>query len=86
VLGESCQFLHPEKRNCTIYESRPAVCREYPNRARCAYYDLIQFERGQQNDVNTLPLVQITFRETKKREGADKKSGERVLEWTPEKP
>jgi hypothetical protein len=28
--------------------------------------------------------VQITFRETKKRDGADRKSGERVLEWTPQ--
>jgi Fe-S-cluster containining protein len=84
VLGESCQFLDPVKRNCTIYTSRPAVCREYPDRARCVYYDMIQFERRQQDDVNTLPLVQISFRETKKRENADTKSGERVLEWTPE--
>jgi hypothetical protein len=84
VLGESCQFLDPVKRNCTIYLSRPAVCREYPDRARCVYYDVIQFERRQQDDVNCLPLVQITFRETKRREGADTKSGERVWEWAPE--
>jgi uncharacterized protein len=85
VLGESCVFLDPVKRNCTIYQSRPGVCREYPDRARCVYYDMIQFERGQQNDVDTLPLVQITFRETRKREDADTASGERVWEWTPEK-
>ncbi len=84
VLGESCQFLDPVKRNCTIYLSRPNVCREYPDRARCVYYDLIQFERRQQADDDTLPLVQITFRTTKKVENADRGSGERVWEWTPE--
>ncbi len=85
VLGESCQFLDPVKRNCTVYLSRPNVCREYPDRARCVYYDVIQFERRQQDDESVLPLVQITFRETKRVENADTKSGERVWEWTPGK-
>lgn len=64
IFDEACMFLDQEKRGCTIYHARPAVCREYPARSRCAYYDLIQFERNQQDDVNALPLVQITFRET----------------------
>ena len=85
VLGESCQFLDPVKRNCTIYLSRPNVCREYPDRARCVYYDMIQFERRQQDDVDALPLVQITFRETTKKKDADTQAGERVWVWKPEK-
>ena len=84
MLGASCQFLDPVKRNCTVYLARPNVCREYPDRARCVYYDLIQFERRQQADDDTLPLVQITFRKTKKVENADRNTGERVWEWTPE--
>ncbi len=26
----SCIFLHPTKRNCTVYEKRPEVCRKFP--------------------------------------------------------
>ena len=62
IFDEACMFLDQEKRGCTIYHARPAVCREYPARSRCSYYDLLQFERNQQDDVNALPLVQITFR------------------------
>ena len=62
IFGKSCKFLHPETRQCTIYDGRPQVCREFPERARCAYYDLLQFERSQQGDETVLPLVQITFR------------------------
>jgi len=62
IFGKSCKFLHPETRRCTIYDGRPQVCREFPERARCAYYDLLQFERAQQGDETVLPLVQITFR------------------------
>jgi hypothetical protein len=42
------------------------VCREFPARTRCAYYDLLTFERSQQGDETVLPLVQITFRNGKK--------------------
>ena len=62
IFGLACRFLDQQTRRCTIYHARPAVCREYPDRARCAYYDLLQFERRQQDDPATLPLVQITFR------------------------
>ncbi|PYS47777.1 MAG: YkgJ family cysteine cluster protein [Acidobacteria bacterium] len=67
IFDEVCMFLDQEKRGCTIYHARPAVCREYPARSRCVYYDLLQFERNQQDDVNVLPLVQITFREVKEK-------------------
>jgi hypothetical protein len=62
IFGEACKFLDPETRRCTIYNARPLTCREFPARERCAYYDLLAFERNQQNDHTVLPLVQITFR------------------------
>lgn len=62
IFGKACKFLNPETRQCTIYHARPLVCREFPARVRCAYYDLLQFERGQQGDETVVPLVQITFR------------------------
>ena len=66
LFGQACQFINPETRGCTIYHARPTVCREFPTTTRCAYYDLLQFEREQQDDPDTLPLVQITFRNGKK--------------------
>ena len=62
IFGKACKFLDPATRRCTIYEGRPSVCREFPDRTRCAYYDLLTFERSQQGDDTVLPLVQITFR------------------------
>jgi len=62
IFGKACRFLDPTTRQCTIYHARPAVCRTFPERKRCAYYDLLQFERNQQNDDSVVPLVQITFR------------------------
>ena len=87
IFPETCMFLDQEKRCCTIYHGRPAVCREYPDRVRCAYYDVLQFERRQQNDQTVIPLVQITFREVKKAETTNDNEGgtERVWEWEPEK-
>ena len=66
LFGQACQFINPETRGCTIYHARPAVCREFPTSTRCAYYDLLRFEREQQDDPNTVPLVQISFRNGKK--------------------
>ncbi len=66
IFGKACQFLNPETRKCTIYNARPAVCREYPDTTRCAYYDLLKFERQQQGAPDALPLVTITFRNGKK--------------------
>lgn len=62
IFGKACKFLNPETRQCTIYLGRPQVCREFPARSRCAYYDLLTFERSQQGDETVVPLVQITFR------------------------
>jgi Fe-S-cluster containining protein len=84
IFGKACKFLDPQTRGCTIYHARPAVCREYPERSRCAYYDLIQFERRHQDDETVVPLVQITFRNDMKKK-LDRKEHEKVWEWTPEK-
>ncbi len=84
IFPETCMFLDQEKRCCTIYHGRPSVCREYPDRVRCAYYDLLQFERRQQNDPNVVPIIQITFRETKETVEEGRNGKERVWEWEPE--
>ena len=63
IFGETCTFLDQRTRRCTVYTARPAPCREYPNRSRCAYYDLLQFERAQQGKDSIVPVIQLTFRE-----------------------
>jgi Fe-S-cluster containining protein len=66
LFGVACQFINPETRGCGIYNARPAVCREFPLTKRCAYWDLYQFEKEQQDDPEVLPLVKITFSNWKK--------------------
>ncbi len=61
LLGSTCRFLDAETRRCTIYESRPTVCRGYPGQTRCAYYDVVRFERNVQEDESVVPLIQIRF-------------------------
>jgi Fe-S-cluster containining protein len=50
IFESVCRFLDPKTRRCTVYEARPAVCREYPLGARCGYFEFLQFERAQQDD------------------------------------
>lgn len=71
LLGEACRFLDAKTRGCTIYEARPQVCRDYPGKPRCAYYDVLKFEREVQGDDTVLPLFNITFRPS--RPGAPKR-------------
>ncbi|MDQ3805722.1 MAG: YkgJ family cysteine cluster protein [Acidobacteriota bacterium] len=84
IFEETCMFLNQETRGCGIYHARPGVCREYPARSRCAYYDLLQFERRQQDDETVVPLVQITFHEVKKEKVQRGNGVEKVWEWEPE--
>ncbi len=65
LFGQACMFLNQETRKCTIYNARPDVCREFPDTSRCAYFDLIEWERKQQDDPDVIPLVKITFRDPK---------------------
>jgi Fe-S-cluster containining protein len=69
VLDEACMFLDQDTRRCTIYHARPGTCREYPTTRRCAYYDLLRFERRQQGDDTVVPVVRITFQEWRKPDG-----------------
>ena len=73
ILGMACQFLDQETRRWTIYEARPSPCRSFPGKQRCAYYDLLQFERDLQNEPDVVPIVQITFQKWRrpKRDAAE---------------
>lgn len=50
VFDSVCRFLDPQTRRCTVYGARPGVCRKYPDAPRCGYFELLQFEREQQDD------------------------------------
>jgi len=65
LFGQACMFLNQDTRKCTIYDARPGTCREFPDDTRCAYFDLIEWERKQQDDPDVIPLVRITFRDSK---------------------
>ena len=84
IFPETCTFLDQKTRGCTIYHARPAVCREYPGRPRCAYYDVLQFERRQQDDETVIPVVQITYHEVQKKRNDNGGATEKVWEWEPE--
>lgn len=67
VLGTTCKFLDLKTRGCTIYEARPEACRDYPTQKRCPYFDLYRFELRHQNDATVLPVVNIEFKEWKRK-------------------
>ena len=48
-FGRICQFFDRDERNCTIYDARPATCRDYPG-STCGYWDFLVFERDGQKD------------------------------------
>jgi uncharacterized protein len=81
IFNEVCMFLDQKTRRCGIYLGRPAVCRTYPARSRCAYYDLLQFERKQQGNENVVPVVTITFREVEEEVVGGEDGPEVVEEW-----
>ena len=55
IYGSICRFFDTDERRCTVYEARPAVCRDYPNGRKCGYYDFIRFERKHQDDPDFIP-------------------------------
>ena len=57
VFESVCTFFDRDKRRCTVYEARPAVCREYPDTSRCGYYEFLRFERVQQGDEEWIALT-----------------------------
>lgn len=46
----ACMFLDQKTRNCTIYEGRMKICREFPTQKRCGYYEFLKWEREVQDD------------------------------------
>src|SRR5216684_4372200 len=38
-FGTVCTFFDRDRRRCTVYQARPAVCRSYPDSPRCGYYE-----------------------------------------------
>jgi len=56
-FGKICRFFDTEKRRCTIYKARPAVCRDYPNGDSCGYYDFLRFERDAQEDQDFIAVT-----------------------------
>ena len=57
VFATVCMFLDQDKRRCTVYESRPGVCRSYPESQHCGYYDFLRFERAHQADPDFIALT-----------------------------
>jgi Fe-S-cluster containining protein len=55
IFKHVCEFLDTEKRQCTIYDVRPSVCRGYPDSRRCGYYDFLASERRRQGDPDFIP-------------------------------
>jgi Fe-S-cluster containining protein len=50
-----CRFFDTDKRQCTVYEARPNVCRRYPYGNSCGYYSFLKFERAHQADEDYIP-------------------------------
>jgi hypothetical protein len=55
IFGSACRFLDIKTRKCTIYEARPEVCKAYPGRPRCGFYDFLMAERRSQGDPEHVP-------------------------------
>jgi uncharacterized protein len=57
IFDSACTFLDQEKRQCSVYEARPGVCRKFPESIRCGYYEFLKFEREQQGDDEFVALT-----------------------------
>ena len=56
-FGKICRFFDTTERRCTIYGARPAICRSFPGKGRCGYYDFLTFERRSQDDPEWVALT-----------------------------
>jgi len=56
IYGSICMFLDTKTRRCTIYQARPGVCHEYPDKPRCGYYEFLKWERKHQDDDEFVPM------------------------------
>lgn len=57
IFATMCTFFDQDKRRCSVYEARPAVCRAYPDSPRCGYYEFLKFERAHQDDGEFIALT-----------------------------
>src|ERR1041384_2239714 len=57
IFDTVCVFLDQKTRRCGVYESRPGVCRDYPDSKRCGYYEFLKFERAHQGDEKFIALT-----------------------------
>jgi len=57
IFESVCGFLDQKTRRCSVYEARPAVCRDYPDSPRCGYYEFLKFERAHQDDPKFIALT-----------------------------
>ena len=57
IYGTICMNLDLKTRRCGVYEARPAVCREYPEKRRCGYYEFLSWERKHQDNDTFIPLT-----------------------------
>lgn len=57
--GKICKFYIDNK--CSVYEHRPDVCREFPYKERCHYYDFLEAERKHQDDENIVVSTETFF-------------------------
>jgi len=55
IYKRVCEFLDADTRQCSVYDARPAVCRNYPGTRRCGYYDFLASERSRQDDDEYIP-------------------------------
>jgi len=57
IFGTICIFFDTQSRRCTIYDARPGICRDYPGRKRCGYYEFLSFEREAQENPDYIALT-----------------------------
>lgn len=57
IFGTICTLFDPEQRGCSVYEARPQICRDYPGRKRCGYYEFLRFEREAQEDPDYIAVT-----------------------------
>ncbi len=56
-FGSICRFFDTDERRCTVYEARPEICRDFPGRKRCGYYEFLKFEREAQEDPDFIAVT-----------------------------
>jgi hypothetical protein len=57
-FGKICRFFDTEKRNCSVYDARPEICRRFPQERSCGYYDFLTWERKHQRDETFVATTQ----------------------------